>query len=68
MISIVKQSVREVTGTGVRAVALLYADSVSELTDVTSVGDVTLLAGSVAYDKTGELVIFDSTDTWNTVQ
>lgn len=68
MKSIVKQEVREVNSDSVKAVAIIYADSISEMTDVTSVGNVTLLAGSVAYDKTGDLAILDSDNTWNTVQ
>ena len=45
----------------------VYADSLSELTsDI--LGSITIAPGSVAYDSNGDVAIYTSNETWNTVQ
>lgn len=51
-----------------KAIVEVYADALSEITNVTSQGSIVFQGGSIAYDKTGALAILDSTGTWNTVQ
>lgn len=43
----------------------LYVDSLSDLSDMDTTD---MVAGSIAYDKAGDLAILDSNGNWNTVQ
>lgn len=44
---------------------VLYADTASELADVTEVGGMAIAEGSVAYTADGKRIVMDSEGTWH---